>query len=119
MEEKSYLVYWVSLLNNILNFILYLTAKLHVCFPGGSDGKESVWNAGDLGWIPAQEVPLEKEIATHSSILAWEISWTEEPGRLQSMGSQRVGHNWATNTFHITMKICNGFPSKMTTFRII
>ena len=42
-----------------------------------------------LGW----EDPLEKEMATHSSILAWKIPWTEEPGRLQSMGSQRVGHN--------------------------
>ena len=42
-------------------------------------------------WSLSQEYPLEKEIATHSSILAWEIPWTEEPGRLQSMGSQRVG----------------------------
>ena len=42
-----------------------------------------------LGW----EVPLEKEIATHSSILAWEILWTEEPGGLQTMGSQRAGHD--------------------------
>ena len=49
-------------------------------------------NAGDVGW----EDPLEKEMATHSSILAWEIPWTEESGRLQSMGSQRVGHNLAT-----------------------
>ena len=40
-----------------------------------------------------QEDPLEKEMATHSSILAWEIPWTEEPGGLQSMGSQRVGHD--------------------------
>ena len=39
------------------------------------------------------EDPLEEDIATHSSILAWEIPWTEEPGRLQSMGSQRVEHN--------------------------
>ena len=46
-------------------------------------------------WVQSldQEVPLEKEMATHSSILAWKIPWTEEPGRLQSMGSQRVGHN--------------------------
>ena len=51
-----------------------------------------VWS---LGW----EDPLEKEMATHSSILAWKISWTEEPGGLQSIGSQRVGHNWATNTY--------------------
>ena len=40
-----------------------------------------------------QEDPLEKEMATHSSILAWRIPWTEEPGGLQSMGSQRVGHD--------------------------
>ena len=44
---------------------------------------------GSLG----REDPLEKEMATHSSTLAWKIPWTEEPGRLQSMGSQRVGHN--------------------------
>ena len=40
-----------------------------------------------------QEDPLEKDLATHSSILAWRIPWTEEPGRLQFMGSQRVGHD--------------------------
>ena len=46
-------------------------------------------------WVQSlgQEDPLEKEIATHSSILVWKIPWIEEPGRLQSMGSQRVGHN--------------------------
>ena len=43
-----------------------------------------------------QEDPLEKEMATHSSILAWEIPWTEEAGGLQSMGSQRVEHNRST-----------------------
>ena len=51
-------------------------------------------------WVQSlcQEDPLEKEMATHSSILAWRIPWTEEPGRLQSMGWQTVGHDWATNT---------------------
>ena len=46
-------------------------------------------------WVQSlgQEDPMEKEMATHSSILAWKIPWTEEPGRLQSMGSQRVGHD--------------------------
>ena len=46
-------------------------------------------------WVPSldQEDPLEKGIATHSSILAWRIPWTEEPGGLQSMGSHRVRHN--------------------------
>ena len=46
-----------------------------------------------LGW----EDPLEKEMAIHSSTLAWKIPWTEEPGRLQSLGSQRGGHDWATS----------------------
>ena len=46
-----------------------------------------------------QEDPLEKEMATHSSILAWEIPWMEEPGELQSMGSQRVEYDSMTNTF--------------------
>ena len=45
-------------------------------------------NAGDSGLIPGLEDPLEKEMATHSSILAWKIAWMEEPGGLQSMGSQ-------------------------------
>ena len=46
-------------------------------------------------WVQSlgQEDPLEKEMATHSSTFAWKILWMEEPGRLQSMGSQRVGHN--------------------------
>ena len=44
-----------------------------------------------------REDPLEKEMATHSSTLAWKIPWTEEPGRLRSMGSQKVGHDWVTS----------------------
>ena len=52
-----------------------------------------------LVWSPGGEDPVEKGRATHSSILAWRIPWTEEPGGLQSMGLQRVRHNWATNTF--------------------
>ena len=46
-------------------------------------------------WVQSlgQDDPLEEEMATHSSILAWRIPWTEEPGRLQSLGSQRIGHN--------------------------
>ena len=48
-------------------------------------------------WSLGREDTLEKEMATHSSILAWKILWTEEPGRLQSMGLQRVEHDWATS----------------------
>ena len=74
-------------------------------FLGSSDGKASARNVRDPGSICGSEKslswedPLEKELATHSSILAWKIPWTEEPGGLQSMGSQRVGHDWTTNTF--------------------
>ena len=67
--------------------VLILSAGPFLCPPGGSDGKESACNAGDLGLIPGWEDPLEKEKATHSSILAWRIPWTTQP-----MGLQRVGH---------------------------
>ena len=56
----------------------------------------SAGGAGDTGSILGQEDPLEKEMATHCSILAWEIQWTEESGGLQCMGSQRVGYDLAT-----------------------
>ena len=61
--------------------------------PGGLDVIASASNAGDPGLISGDrngedEDPLEKEMATHSSVLAWKIPWTEKPGRLQSMGSQ-------------------------------
>ena len=63
-------------------------------FPGSSDGKASAYNAGDLGSIPGSgRSPGEKEMATHSSTLAWRILWVEEPGGLQSMGSLRVIHD--------------------------
>ena len=55
-----------------------------------------------------QEDPLEKEMATHSSTLAWRIPWTEEPGRLQSMGSRRVGHDWATSLSLFTKITADG-----------
>ena len=65
--------------------------------PGGANGKETPLlmqethetRVSSLG----REDPLEKEMATHSSILAWKIPWTEEPGGLQSTGSQRAGHD--------------------------
>ena len=59
--------------------------------PPGTPAKQGTW-VQSLG----QEDPLEGERATHSSTLAWEIPWTEEPGRLQSIGSQRVGHDLVT-----------------------
>ena len=52
----------------------------------GSDGKASAYNEGDPGSIPGSEDPLEKEMATYSSTLAWRIPWREEPGKLHSLG---------------------------------
>ena len=60
---------------------------------GGSAGKESVCNEGDLGFVSGLGRFPEEGTAAHSSILGWRISWTEDPGRLQSIGSHRVGHN--------------------------
>ena len=57
-------------------------------FPGGSEGKVSAYNVGDRVRSLGQEDPLEKEMAIHSSTLAWKIQWTEKPGRLLSIGSQ-------------------------------
>ena len=75
---------------NSVNFLSYGEI---LGFPGGSDGKESICKVGDLGSIPMLGMTLEKGKATHSSIPAWRISWTEELGRLQSMELQRVGHD--------------------------
>ena len=57
-------------------------------------------------WVRSlgREDPLEKEMATHSSTLAWKIPWMEEPGKLKPMGSQRVGHNRATSFMHLFKK---------------
>ena len=65
-------------------------------FPGGSVGKEPACNAGDtgyLGLIPSQEDSMEEGMAIRSSILAWEIPWTEDSGGLQPMGPQSVRHD--------------------------
>ena len=63
-------------------------------FPGGSDGKSICLQFGRPRFDPwVRKIPLEKEMATHSSTLACKIPWTEELGRLPSMGSQRVGQN--------------------------
>ena len=75
-----------------INFLLD-TCVDYVCFPGGLEGKASTCNAGDLGLIPGSGRSLGEEMATQFNTLAWKIPWTEEPGGLQSMGSQRVGHD--------------------------
>ena len=75
-----------------------MPARWPLGFPCGSDSKKSASNAGVLGSTLGGEDPLEKEMTTYSSILAWRIPWAEDPGGLQSVGFQRVGHTWVTNT---------------------
>ena len=65
---------------------LILCQLFHLDFPGGSDGKASVYNAGDLGSIPGLGRSPGEGKAIHSRTIAWKISWTEEPGRLQVHG---------------------------------
>ena len=69
-------------------------------FPGGSEEKNLPAVQETHVWSLGREDPLEKGMTTHSSILAWRIPWTEEPGRLQSMGSQRIRHDWVTRTYN-------------------
>ena len=84
----------------------FLLAQRFKCLPAMRETR--VWS---LGW----EAPLEKEMATHSSILAWRIRWREEPSRLQSMGSQRVGQDWATSlSFRLHHRIANQIINTLT-----
>ena len=98
----------------VSNFTLTMEI-IRVGLPWWLRVKASACNVGDLSsirrlsamwetWVRSVgwEDPLEKEMATHSNTLAWKISWTEEPGRLQSMGSQRVGHDWETSLWLFT-----------------
>ena len=66
-------------------------------FPGGSDGKASAYNVGDPGSIPGSERYPGEGSGSPLHYSSWKIPWMEEPGRLQSMGSQRVGHDCVTS----------------------
>ena len=77
-------------------FHFCITLSKQKDFSGGSAADNWPANEGDTGLKPDQEDPLEKETAAYSSLLVWEITWTEEPGGLQSMESQRVRHNSGT-----------------------
>ena len=73
-----------------------MTVVLILGFPGGSVVKNLPANAGDTGSILGQENPMREEMATHSSILAWRIPWTEEPGGLQSIGVSK-NQTWVSD----------------------
>ena len=109
-------VHWI-LLRNPLEFSYYLckrtyclARKLNLSLPWWLSGKESACNAGDSELIPGSGRSPKKEMATHSSILAWRIPWREETGGLYSMWSQRVQHNWVTFTFIKPLKGSSGMP---------
>ena len=93
--------YWELFSARYLHFSLQLLKRIYLTvhillnfhFPGGSDGKASAYNGGRPGFNPW----VRKEMAPHSSTLAWKIPWMEEPGRLQFVESQRVGHDWVTS----------------------
>ena len=95
---------WKTITNNFWLYVNYFcihSVFKPICtllvtldgFPGGLDGKVSACNAGDLGSIPGLGRSPGEGMAIHSNTLAWEIPWTEESGRPQSVGSKRVGHD--------------------------
>ena len=96
------------------SFFFFLSIAIAVLgFPRGSDGKESTCNVGDSDMIPGLERSPGEGNGNHSSIVTQRIPWTELPGELQSMESQRFGHNGVTNTFTfiaILLLICRFLP---------
>ena len=87
-------------------------------FPGGAVVKKEPASAGDardLGSIPGWSRSPEEEMATHSNIIAWKITRTEEPGGVQSMGSQRVGQDWAHIQEDTIIIISSSYSKWMTT----
>ena len=111
ISEEEFLCWIVNISLNLIGTVKSPPSSLpfavqHEYVSGSSDNKESACNAEDPGSIPGSWRSLEKGMATHSNILAWRIPWTEEPGGLQSMGSQRVGHDWLT---HIWLHFCQRY----------
>ena len=88
---------WTCWIQRWYQFILPLV----VGSSGVAAGKESAYQCKKTQvWSLGQEDPLEEEMATHSSVFAWKIPWTEDPSGLQFGGLQRVGHNWAQHSHH-------------------
>ena len=90
------LIFFLTILNPACassSLAFYMMYSAYRGFPGGSDGKESACSTGDLGSIPESERSLAEGMAIHSIILTCRIPWTERPGELQFMWSQRIGHD--------------------------
>ena len=80
-------------------FLNIITKSIYRSFPSGSDSKESACNVGALDSIPGSRRSLGEGNSYPLQYFCWKMLWTEEPDRVQSMGSQRIGHDWVTNTF--------------------
>ena len=102
IQKSIHVICHISRLKKKNHMILSIDAgkafdKIHHLFPGGPAMNNLPAIQDTRVWSLTREDPLEKEMATHSSNLAWEIPWTEEPRGQQSLGSHRVRHGWATN----------------------
>ena len=95
----KYLLEWQA--SGGVDMLVALPYSHFMGFPGGSDGKASACNAGDSDLIPGSERSPGEVNGNPLQYSCWKIPWMEEPGGLQSMGSQRVRHNWATS-LHFT-----------------
>ena len=96
-----------------LFWVFWGTSSCFPGFPGGSDDKESTYSSGDLGSIPGLGRSLEKGMATHYSILAWIIPWTEEPGGPHSKWLQSDMTEWVTSlSYSIFPSSCTNLHSK-------
>ena len=94
---------WSLLYNFYIHcWILFGNIFLRIFAYGGSMGKASACMWENWVWSLGQEVPLEKEMASHTSTLAWKIPWTEEPGKLQSMGCKE---SYTTEQFHFFIQV--------------
>jgi len=93
---ENHILKYLKFIKQLTKFKYFLSSYLG--FPGGISDRESTCQfRRHETWVQSlgRKDPLEEEVVTDSSILAWRIPWTEEPGRLQSTGSQRVGHDWS------------------------
>ena len=92
--------FWYIIRIEWLDFERYVSLCMILLVPSGSDGKKIHLECWRPGFNPSVgKIRWRRKWQPHSSILAWRIPWTEEPGGLQFMESQRVGHDWITNTF--------------------
>ena len=92
--------------NSVLGLPVYFLCISLFIFPGGSEGKEPACKVEDLGLIPGSEDPLEKEMATHSSTLAWKIPWTEKPGA----GYSPWGYKESDKTEQLSLSLFISLP---------